>query len=553
MNAFKSFLHRKSIERSHYTAIGPGEDLEQEYIYGRLDPKIDQMRLLKLQRRRDKSDLISCNVRIFNIAKAPRYRALSYEWGAASPLRQIRVNGALLTIRENLWAFLDMYLTRSRSSGYLWIDQICIDQINLDERSCQVQLMSWIFSMATTVLVWLGHNSDLQLSHSCFWLKVTSCHCKLPPLSSESCIICGAFGDPVALSALASLTYWRRLWIIQELALARRTVFYLGRQKIDGSHLRGLFNSRIHHDPLYFLHHSDEESHVLWLLSFNKSCERSIWDVILDAYEVDNGIDCSNPRDLIFGLLGIAEKLPRLRVDYTLPAEEVFGDLLLSIMCASKYVGKHLTTMAAPMARLALRLGVPPYWYGVLQIDLTERNEARTIKSALRGFLGMLTLLQDIGLDKTSLSIDDVLIVMAHLQHVFGHRTWAQTARHEFPDHEFVHWMHPYHQAALPFFVDITPRARALCIRRGVPFFLPHIPWHLHGDLSDEQLEEFMWPRAEVSPEEVLAPAQKDCASCCRPLSDYGQAEDERESDNARSGSGYASKWRYNGLKFCNL
>jgi hypothetical protein len=38
----------------------------------------------------------------------------------------------------------------------IWVDQICIDQANLQERASQIQLMQMIFSLASTVLVWLG-------------------------------------------------------------------------------------------------------------------------------------------------------------------------------------------------------------------------------------------------------------------------------------------------------------------------------------------------------------------------------------------------------------
>lgn len=41
----------------------------------------------------------------------------------------------------------------------LWADAICIDQGNLDERKRQVGLMDYIYTRASTVLIWLGRGT----------------------------------------------------------------------------------------------------------------------------------------------------------------------------------------------------------------------------------------------------------------------------------------------------------------------------------------------------------------------------------------------------------
>jgi hypothetical protein len=54
---------------------------------------------------------------------------------------------------------LIMALTRLRLvsvSRYLWIDQLCIDQDNEDEKAPQIQLMGQIYRKAQRVIVWLG-------------------------------------------------------------------------------------------------------------------------------------------------------------------------------------------------------------------------------------------------------------------------------------------------------------------------------------------------------------------------------------------------------------
>jgi hypothetical protein len=52
----------------------------------------------------------------------------------------------------------------------LWIDALCIDQSNIQERKYQVALMGRFYSEAEMVIAWLG--SSLQLAHAVGELRV---------------------------------------------------------------------------------------------------------------------------------------------------------------------------------------------------------------------------------------------------------------------------------------------------------------------------------------------------------------------------------------------
>lgn len=41
-----------------------------------------------------------------------------------------------------------------------WIDALCIDQANIEERCKQVRLMGQIYEMASKVTIWLGPEGD---------------------------------------------------------------------------------------------------------------------------------------------------------------------------------------------------------------------------------------------------------------------------------------------------------------------------------------------------------------------------------------------------------
>src|ERR1700710_1281267 len=89
-----------------------------------------------------------------------KYEAISYVWGLEAASKIIGIDGRDRVIRENLWRALKglRYPDRLR---YLWVDAICIDQTNTEERNHQVRQMKSIYQTAERVCVWLGwENQD---------------------------------------------------------------------------------------------------------------------------------------------------------------------------------------------------------------------------------------------------------------------------------------------------------------------------------------------------------------------------------------------------------
>lgn len=119
-----------------------------------------------------------------SLASHPPYRALSYCWGNLDELKPITVifeddgevpypsnstgagaRGVVFQITTNLHDALESF-RRSKESGYLWIDMLCINQGDIDERSGQVRFMRSIYASAESVIVWLG--TDPRLRESIF-------------------------------------------------------------------------------------------------------------------------------------------------------------------------------------------------------------------------------------------------------------------------------------------------------------------------------------------------------------------------------------------------
>lgn len=104
-------------------------------------------------------DIISLRITQYAIHRLPPYVAISYTWGSALATRPIRVNGRPFHVRLNLWHLL-WHLRQRGESRFLWIDALCIDQKNLEERNFHVQLMGNIYDKAVTAIVWLSLPSD---------------------------------------------------------------------------------------------------------------------------------------------------------------------------------------------------------------------------------------------------------------------------------------------------------------------------------------------------------------------------------------------------------
>lgn len=86
-------------------------------------------------------DTIRCRLRSHPIQPdCPPYVALSYKWGPKQPFDNIELNGVPFSVGQSLWTFLHQMRLQD-SFGTYWIDAICINQANFEERNHQVKLM----------------------------------------------------------------------------------------------------------------------------------------------------------------------------------------------------------------------------------------------------------------------------------------------------------------------------------------------------------------------------------------------------------------------------
>jgi len=119
-------------------------------------------RLLRLLPHTNENSPIECQIitcPLLYSKKAHPYEALSYVWGPESNQRPISLDGDEFLVRENLHQAL-FHLRDEFVERVLWVDAICINQHNDNEKSHQVQSMAKIYAKASRVVVWLGAASD---------------------------------------------------------------------------------------------------------------------------------------------------------------------------------------------------------------------------------------------------------------------------------------------------------------------------------------------------------------------------------------------------------
>jgi hypothetical protein len=203
---------------------------------------------------------------------AEPYEAISYVWGNPRNRRDIIIDGATLSVTANLHGALTAFRHRPITENSdepdgrqpvrrLWADAVCINQEDLQERMSQVELMSSIFAGARRVLSWLGWEEGKEsrrhmqnairfihafmkdpeaglvdarvlLLHHDYLADPTE---DLAHLSEDDR---RRFGEQArnweAVKFFFEIEYFHRVWIVQELGLAREALLITALKPTDG-------------------------------------------------------------------------------------------------------------------------------------------------------------------------------------------------------------------------------------------------------------------------------------------------------------------------------
>lgn len=116
------------------------------------------IRLLRVHPDNDLNKAVSCDLSVIDLdADHAPFATLSYVWNINGEETRdtILCGGQALSLTRNGHDALK-HLRKRLGSFTIWIDAICIDQTNHEEKSNQVLLMGSIYSKASIVYVWMG-------------------------------------------------------------------------------------------------------------------------------------------------------------------------------------------------------------------------------------------------------------------------------------------------------------------------------------------------------------------------------------------------------------
>tara|TARA_R110002060_G_scaffold46485_3_gene57652 strand:+ start:599 stop:1645 length:1047 start_codon:yes stop_codon:yes gene_type:complete len=288
--------------------------------YERLRTLPGGIRILHISRPKRDNDLFECTLRTieYEQIRETSYQALSYEWGNENKDDDphIIVNGCRVQIRKNLHDALEQIWKTSKDGTMgLWIDALCINQADAAETSQQIGFMGEIFKNAHCVFAWLGserENSNFAMD----WMADRSpSRIPLDPTTTE------------AMDAICHRSFWQRVWIIQELFLARSCVVLCGDRSISRdnfeSSLGDLNATRSQQDLVknpvvqHMLRRNTGTTKYNTLRTWLGACIRG-------------GFECSKEHDRIYGLLGVAGdcKGGKIEAKYDKPLRDVYLEAL---------------------------------------------------------------------------------------------------------------------------------------------------------------------------------------------------------------------------------
>lgn len=315
------------------------------------------------------------------------YLALSYCWGDTRITREIIVNGHSIHVTVNLEAALrQLRNCHCIKHGYkIWADAICIDQNNLEERGQQVSRMRDVYSSAWHVVIWLGADADdsplamtavkhlsarMAMGNPLSGLYRTSRSIDARPLFVIWSTYKSSLRKEVyrALYHLLTRPYWRRLWILQEVALGVQ-----GSPVLCGSHSvlwgdmynascfmeldenrfgRDIMNSgkprklaawswEFARERVPYYGRLETSSEFLWrlplLLTAVQQDEHKSNTGPLDAtrvFHLSLGAKVTDQKDRVYGILGIGDisSLAKIKPDYHLSLQEVYTDFSKNLL-----------------------------------------------------------------------------------------------------------------------------------------------------------------------------------------------------------------------------
>ncbi|KAE8416270.1 heterokaryon incompatibility protein-domain-containing protein [Aspergillus pseudocaelatus] len=370
------------------------------------------------------------------------YEALSYTWGTTEIVESVRMNGKTLGITLSLYLVLQ-HLRLRDEDRILWVDGICIDQGNDKERGHQVRHMGDIYKQAERVIFWLGqptYETNVILDSLHQLQKESTRHaCRTWELADPRWVELWSTVQPglvdkypdlrsrqrQGLEDLLNRPWFRRVWILQEVANARAGIVCCG-QKSVSAHIFPLA-------PLFIDIIPNAQTQAVLDIMPGPSRTGTWWNMNQDLYTILRKFRASEARlpcDMVFALLGLssdAQDAEMLRPDYEKSEDEIIHDVVRFLFDDYIYRTQrpYFPYLRNLLRNLELlnRLFLQHYmelanlqdlenvlkWrqFGISETDIADA--ARAVKIAVTNFGGLSVGMTDIATPSVLKNLEDIL------------------------------------------------------------------------------------------------------------------------------------------------
>ncbi|KAI0378220.1 heterokaryon incompatibility protein-domain-containing protein [Hypomontagnella monticulosa] len=308
-------------------------------------------------------DILNTELFATNLEDADgEYEATSYTWGSPVDPQRMTCNDFNVTIQKNAFEMLNA-LRLPDQFRTIWIDAICIDQSNVEERTAQVNIMHHIYRRAKNVLVWLGkpdQYSSLAMAYAA--------SLDVPKLLEESktggtagtewdtytrkayFFDSGELDSPqrrelgIALVKFVNRRWFNRVWVQQEAALCRDTRVICGVEEVAWDNIFALGWTLLPRSiGLYPDWIQDDMNRTLDNIFAIQNIQRRRRSLFADFYTPgqylpflplitylanSNRFGATDPRDKLFSLKYFADDVDAwFEIDYKVPWQILYADV----------------------------------------------------------------------------------------------------------------------------------------------------------------------------------------------------------------------------------
>ncbi|KAI4233939.1 MAG: hypothetical protein LQ352_008207 [Teloschistes flavicans] len=335
--------------------------------------------------------LLKCELQEHAAATLPEYLALSYTWGSEGPTKLIPCGSQSLMVTTNLYAALcEISLKTEVADKWFWVDAVCIDQKSETEKAVEVKRMNLIYTMAWRVLVWLGSgndDSDLAMDNL---RSLTEIMTPLPNDEGDREYRqrrLAPAGHPVwtAIVKLYNRSWFRRLWIMQEVILAKGIFVLCGNRVLSWAAIVDFANAISVVHPAVLLQHGEKIDGAIsgfvscsQVENLRKRVPNGNVMFFTSLLETTRDREVTDQRDRIYGLLGpLTDEIRNLiKVDYT------WGTTDCYLQFCKAFIAREPTLTILSMAPSLQKAPSLPSWCP----DLSSQRKDSTLYSLNTGF-----------------------------------------------------------------------------------------------------------------------------------------------------------------------